>query len=289
MTTFTIVPRGPFALRELAEFGFGYRHDAEHDGVMRMTFLLDGGFETPVAVAVRQDDHGVHIDAHGDAARAAVERQVARLLSLDHDATDFVDVGKRDPVIGRLQAVAPGLRPPQFMSPYEAAAWGVVAARWSARQGRAWWHRFARAHGRAFTVAGSDMHAFPRPSDILALREITGLPSVKAERLRAVATTASEGFLEADDLRALEPDEARRRLQEIPGIGPFYSSLIVVRALGHADVPTAEPRALEVAAALYGLDEAPTEEQWRAMNEPWRPFRTWATVLVRAVGPRLVA
>jgi len=40
----------------------------------------------------------------------------------------------------------------------------------------------------------------------------------------------------------LGPDEAMTRLQQIKGTGPFYSSLIVIRGTGFADVlPLAEP------------------------------------------------
>ena len=47
--------------------------------------------------------------------------QVTRILSLDVDGTGFPEVGRRDPVVGGLQARWPGLRPVGFYSPYEAA------------------------------------------------------------------------------------------------------------------------------------------------------------------------
>ena len=115
------------------------------------------------------------------------------------------------------------------------------------------------------------------------------MPAVKAERLRAVARVAADGGLEADDIRAQEPGAAMAALRRIPGIGPFFSALIVVRASGHADAPVEEPRAMEIAGRLYGLDGPPTPEQWARLNDAGRPFRTWATVLIRAAGPRLDA
>lgn len=78
---------------------------------MRLTFVLDG-FTRQVGVAVRQDSGGVHLTIDGSDDVVAVKQQVARMLSLDHDGRPFEAVGRRDPVIGRLQAVAPGLRPP---------------------------------------------------------------------------------------------------------------------------------------------------------------------------------
>jgi DNA-3-methyladenine glycosylase II len=119
---FTIRPRGPFSLEEAANFGFGQRIEPTWEGVMRLAFCVDG-YRDQVGVEIRQDDLGVHCILHGEADAAVVKRQVARVLSLDFDGEAFLDVGRRDPIIGRLQAAAPGLRPPLFYSPYEAAAW----------------------------------------------------------------------------------------------------------------------------------------------------------------------
>jgi DNA-3-methyladenine glycosylase II len=33
---------------------------------------------------------------------------------------------------------------------------------------------------------------------------------------------------------------------------------------------------------LYGLDHDPTDAEVAALAENWRPFRTWATVMIRA-------
>ena len=78
-------------------------------------------------------------------------------------------------------------------------------------------------------------------------------------------------------------------LRALKGIGPFYSALIVVRGSGFADVPVAEPQALEIAGKLYGLPGPPSQDEFLRMAEHWRPFRTWAIVLIRAAGPRLLA
>ena len=115
---FTIEPQGPFSLREAALFGFGQRHEDAFDGSMRLCFCLDG-YQTAVAVAVRQDAGGVvQCDVVGrdgrDAELDAIAAQVARVLSLDVDARSFVGLGEQDPVFARLLAAAPGLRPPLF-------------------------------------------------------------------------------------------------------------------------------------------------------------------------------
>ena len=96
--------------------------------------------------------------------------------------------------------------------------------------------------------------------------------------------------MDAQRLRALGPEEAHIQLQTLPGIGPFYASLIVLRAVGFPDVPvTDEPLALELMGQLYGLDRPATAADVERLTDPWRPWRTWTTVLLRAAAPLLVS
>jgi DNA-3-methyladenine glycosylase II len=79
-------------------------------------------------------------------------------------------------------------------------------------------------------------------------------------------------------------------LQRLPGIGPFYSALVVIRACGHADVPAPqEHRAREAIQELYGVDHELSDRELAEISDTWRPFRTWVTVMLRALGGRVQA
>lgn len=286
-TTTTLRPAGAFALRESATFGFGQRTPGPWDGVMRLAFRLDGTFE-PVGVELRQPHGGdVEVRAWGSGDAAAVARQVARVLSLDHDASAYDRLGEADPVIGRLQAAIPGLRPPLFHSPYEAAAWAVLSARRPARQMAEVRRRLGLEHGATFELAGQVEVAFPHPERLLTVDAWPGLSTEKVDRLHAVARAALAGDLDVDRLHQLGPDGADAELRRLPGIGPFYASLIVIRACGWTDVlPVGERRLLAAVARLYDLDGPPDPSTFERIAEAWRPFRTWASVLIRAAAER---
>jgi DNA-3-methyladenine glycosylase II len=71
-------------------------------------------------------------------------------------------------------------------------------------------------------------------------------------------------------------------LQELPGIGPFSSELILLRGAGHPDYLTLlEPRFRRAVAQAYRLDHLPSDDDLRRISEPWRPYRTWVTFLLR--------
>jgi DNA-3-methyladenine glycosylase II len=256
---------------------------------MRLAFCLDG-YRHQVGVEVRQDEAGVHGIVHGPAAGVdAVRQQVARVLSLDYDAAGFLQAGERDPVLRSVQEAAPGLRPPLFYSPYEAAAWAVLSVRRPPKQMMAVRERLSHAHGAVFDLAGQQLAALPTPEQMLRVASFPGIAPDRMERLHGVARAAQEGRLDAGHLLALTPEEAMARVREIPGIGPFYSALIVIRGTGFADVlPVGEPKLLTLVERLYDLRGPVSDEELRALAEAWKPFRTWAAVLIRAAAGRVL-
>lgn len=289
MPTFTIVPTGRYSLRESVEFGFGQRHAEKFEGVMRLAFCCDA-LTGQVGVVVRQDERGVHGEIVGDSDDAgAVQAQVARVLSLDHDASGFEEVGRRDPVIGALQAAAPGLLPPLFHSPYEGALWSVLSARRPAAQMAQVRDNLAAQHGRVFTLAGKQVGALPTPAQLLKVTEFPGIPGEKMARLHGVARAALDGLLDVERLQRLGPEITMAELQRIKGIGPFYAGLVTIRATGFTDVlPLDEPLARDLVTRLYGLDHPCEPADLERIAEAWRPYRTWATVLIRAAGHRIL-
>lgn len=103
-----------------------------------------------------------------------------------------------------------------------------------------------------------------------------------------MARAALDGQLDTTELRGLDPAEAQQRLQRLEGIGPSYSELVTVRTLGHTDLlPTTEPRVLAIAGRLLGDGQPLEQAEFERHAERWRPWRTWASVAIRAAGPPL--
>ena len=287
----TIAPVGRFSLAESIGFGFGQRDATPGEAVMRLGFVLDG-YQQQVGAAIEELPSGeLSVAVTGSDDLEAVRRHVARVLSVDIDATGWDELGTRDELIGRLQAARPGLRPPLFYSAYEAAAWSVLSARRPHAQMAALRDRLSAEHGTVIEVAGKPLPVMPTPAQLLEVRSFPGLPEIKLRRLHGVAEAALEGRLDTETLRSLAPADAEAELQKLDGIGPFYSSLVTVRTLGHTDVlpPHGEPKALEIAGELFGAGHPLTAAEYEQAASAWIPWRTWATVTIRAAGPELIA
>jgi DNA-3-methyladenine glycosylase II len=267
--------------------GFGHRDESSFDGVMRLAFRVDG-LDAHAGVEVRQHEDALELVVHGDAPLDLVARQVARVTSADQDGVAWAAVCAADPVLARVHDAAPGFRPSNFYSPYEAAVWAVLSARRSRVQGIALRRRLSEAHGAVFTLAGRPEAALPTPGQLLGIDGFPGLPADRVPRLHAIAQAALDGELEVERLVALDPADAMTAVQRLPGIGPFYAALIVIRACGLTDVlSTQEDHTRSAVRELYGLDHDPSNTELEQLAESWRPFRTWAAVSLRAVGSRL--
>ncbi len=285
---FETEPVGPYSLASSVRFLEGFAPAAYEGGDtdrLRLAFVADGrpGEERVAGVGVRQEDGVVIGEVFGEADVGVVERQVARILSLDVDGRGFPEVAGRDPVVGKLQRRYPGLRPVCFHSPYEAAAWAIIGHRVRIVQAARIKARMAEELGSKVAVDGRPEHAFPGPSCLAGLESFPGLSGTKVERLRHLALAAGEGKIEAHLLRSLPVQEALSRLQELPGIGPFSAELILLRGAGEPDrLPTQEPRLARAVARAYGLEETPGVEELREISEKWRPYRTWVALHLRA-------
>jgi len=285
MERFELRPRGPYALAASVRFLEGFApaaYDGATPGHLHMAFIADDG--AMAGVCVRDEGGVVAGEIVGEADSDAVRAQVARILSLDVDGSDFPAVGARDPVIGSLQARYPGLRPVLFYSPYEAAAWALIGHRIRITQAARIKARMAEELGLGVTVHGERLHAFPGPARLADLDAFHGLTIQKVKRLRALGVAAADGALDAARLRALPPEDALARLKELPSIGDFSAQLILLRGAGEPDyLPTAEPRLGRAVARAYGLDHLPSAPDLAALAVAWRPYGAWTTLLLRTM------
>ena len=284
MAVFTIEPVGSFSLAAAGDFAGGFAAGIgahQTDNGILMTFPVEG-WRGSAAVDVWQGPDGaIHGEVSGSDDLATVRRQAARSLSLDHDATGWAEIGRRDPVLGRVQARYEGFRPVCFYSAYEAATSFVIGHRIAMRQAKIVKDRLSAGWGDRIEVGARVVQPFPRPQRLLEVEAIAGLSQVKVGRLHGLARAAIDGALETERLRALPEADALAELQRLPGVGPWTAQGILLRGCGVADaLPLADGISRAAVAWFYDLAEPPDDEMWTRISDTWRPYRMWATVLL---------
>jgi DNA-3-methyladenine glycosylase II len=277
LVRFEMVPRGPFDLENQSSRFGGWPKLGD---ATVMAFPVEG-WNGSAAVLLRQRGNTITADVRGaddtDVERAW--RQALATVSLDVDGAGFVEIGRRDPVIGRLQAEFGNLRPVLFHSPYESACAFVIGHRISMVQTRRIRQQMAADVGATIEVDGTAFRAFPDPRALLRLESFPSVAPAKIERLHHVARAALEGTLDRARLRSLPEADALAQLRTLPGIGEFFAQGILMRGAGLVDAVTDDditPRAIQL---LYGLGERPDKAAVLRRAEAWRPYRMWAVVL----------
>lgn len=284
-TTFRIEPQGSFDLLASKRFieGFtpaGQQPVGDEDAVI-LALLTDDWS----AAAVRLHQTPARVVGEvlaGEAGHDVLREQVARVLSLDIDGTGFSGVAEGDEVLSGLVTLYGGLRPVLFSTPFEAACWSMLSQRTRMSQAAAVRNRLVEAHGAALAADGDERRAFPSPDALLSVAELDGVSEEKLRRLHAVAEAALEGRLDAAALRARPVEEALAGLQEIRGIGPFGAELVLVRGAGAPDVFPSQERRLHAAMAELYERDAEDVQGLREVAADWRPYRSWAALLLRA-------
>ena len=202
---------------------------------------------------------------------AAVER-VRRLLDADCDPVAIADSFAGDPVLGRLVREWPGLRVPGHVDGDELAVRAVLGQQVTVAAARTAAARLTAQYGEPVPhpVAGLT-HLFPTAARLGELDpESLPMPRSRGRALVAMCRALADGDLSLD--RAGDRDDVRRRLLEIPGIGPWTADYIALRALGDPDVFL--PTDIGVRDALRLLDRDPAEAA--TLAEAWRPWRSYA-------------
>ena len=107
-----------------------------------------------------------------------------------------------------------------------------------------------------------------------------GFSRQKARYGRALATAIASGALDLDGLDALDDEVVHERLQAIPGIGPWTSTIYLLMVLGRPDVwPVGDVALAESVGAIKGLGRRPGTQEMAELGEAWRPWRSVAARL----------
>ena len=121
---------------------------------------------------------------------------------------------------------------------------------------------------------------FPRPGDLADLKvpdmAALGMPAARAETILGLARAIRDGL----PILELAPglDEAVARLTALPGIGDWTAQYIAMRALREPDAFPAGDLGLRK--ALADGETLPTAVQLRKRAESWRPWRSYAALLL---------
>jgi AraC family transcriptional regulator, regulatory protein of adaptative response / DNA-3-methyladenine glycosylase II len=231
--------------------GAGILELAPGDGLIRARFQLDNAADEPIAVE-----------------RSRV------LFDLDAEPQVVFDALEPDPLIGPLIRANPGRRVPGHVDPDEIAFRAVLGQQVSLAGAATLAGRLVADYGEPLrSPLGSVSHLFPTARALASADpERLPMPASRRRALIGLAEALDRGTLVLGS--AIDLTEARKRLLELPGIGPWTADYVALRALRDPDAFLPSDLGLRRALERLGLDGSPANAA--RLAEHWRPYRAYA-------------
>jgi DNA-3-methyladenine glycosylase II len=125
--------------------------------------------------------------------------------------------------------------------------------------------------------------ATPKPEQLLEASEedlrACGLSGRKAEYVRDLARHVLAGELELDRLGELGDEEVIEEIVAVRGLGRWTAEMFLLFHLQRPDILSGGDLGIRKAIQIeYGLEEMPAPARVLEIGEPWRPYRSLASL-----------
>jgi DNA-3-methyladenine glycosylase II len=209
--------------------------------------------------------------------RRQVRSLVDRLLGLHIDLSEWYLVAHRDPRLAELANRFSGVKPPRFLTLFEALVNAFACQQLSLVVGLELLNRLA-AVSNVRSGSGASAHfAFPEPRDVARTPpgrlHAIGFSQQKVRALLALARGIVSGEIELDTL-ALDSDaEVRAKLLQLRGVGRWTAEYVSLRGLGRLHVFPGDDVGAQKSLAEWLGRPAPLDYRGvAAAVEPWQPY-----------------
>ncbi len=280
--SFRLFPRPPFRLdltvwvlrREPAN-----RLDRWDGATYRRTVAREGAlFEASVRQSSGPGSPSLEVDLRADNDQPDLEtiaaRALNRLLGLEVDLSEFYRFAAARRELADLVERFHGVKPPRFLSLFEALANGIIFQQVSLPSGTALLNHLVETCGPA--LPGSTGRAFPRPETLAGLApedfRPLGVSRQKGKALIELAARAAGG-LDLEQVEAMSDDEALAFLCGFRGVGRWTAQYSLLRGLGRLHVfPGDDVGARNKVRGWLGLDHVPDYQGMLDISSGWRPY-----------------
>jgi AraC family transcriptional regulator of adaptative response / DNA-3-methyladenine glycosylase II len=209
----------------------------------------------------------------------ALLARVRALFDLDARPDVIAKRLREDARLAGAVKANPGLRVPGAFNGFEMGLRAILGQQVTVRAATTIAGRFVAAFGEPLATPVPELTRLTPLAAAIARARVDevariGIVATRARSIIALARAQASGELCLDGGARHNPDDAIRRLSELPGIGPWTAHYIAMRALRWPDAFPKED--IAVRNNLGGV----TAKEAEALSQRWRPWRSYAVMHV---------
>ncbi len=162
-----------------------------------------------------------------------IAKTLKRALRVEEDLTDFYAIAAKDPILSSVVRDLYGMHTVGWPELFPALILAITLQMAPMKRSNQMMELLIAHFGDLVDFDVRTMHYWPSPKTIAAasLEELKAKAKLgyRARTLRTIARTLTKCFPTMDELSELEPEEAKKKLLELRGIGEYSAELVMPR------------------------------------------------------------
>jgi DNA-3-methyladenine glycosylase II len=181
---------------------------------------------------------------------------VNSLFNLDSNLTAFYEEVRNDKIMAGLARKLFGLKRPATQFAFEALVDSIVEQQISLKVANTFERRIIKKWGDVLSLGDEVFYAYPTPKSLATATQqelrTVGLSERKAEYIRNIAATISEGKLDLETLKTSKKvDEIVKELDKVRGVGVWTAELTMLRGMSRLEALPADDLGLRRTISHY--------------------------------------
>lgn len=232
-----------------------------------------------VAEQKKENELEVNIISQSPSAdlRGNISGQLKRILGIESDLKEFYILASRDATLKPLAGNFMGVKPPRFVSVFEALLNAISCQQLTLDFGITLLNRLSENFGRKLFDREQTIYAFPRAEDIAgtsveAIRGL-GFSYQKARAILELSEASAENKIDLDFIKTMTNEAVTDYLIKLRGIGRWSAEYVLLRGLGRLDVfPGDDAGAQRNLMNLFKFDHKPSYNELKGLTGQWQPY-----------------
>lgn len=209
-----------------------------------------------------------------------VKETISWCLGLKEDYTQFYKLCENDIVLTAALKDRLGSKPKTYPTVFEAIVGVICAQNIQFKRLYSMMYNLSNKFGERILLDGAEYFTFPTPESIsrASIEDIRACKvGYRDKYIKNISDAIVRNEIKLDELKTLPSDEVRKKLMELPGIGPYTANLVLSVGLRKKDVFHLDSFVREAMYVFYFNNKKVTDNELiEFANSRWSGFQSLA-------------